>query len=92
MGFKDFSTFNSALLAKQFRRLTHNQNSLWARVLKGLYFPNKTSLEAQRGATPSWIWSSLLEGRSLLREGLRWSIGNGELIKFWDDCWIPTLS
>lgn len=61
MGFKDFESFNVALLAKQFWRLLNNPNSLWAKVLKGLYFPSKTCMEAERGSTPSWVWWSLLE-------------------------------
>ncbi|KAG5533571.1 hypothetical protein RHGRI_027682 [Rhododendron griersonianum] len=55
MGFKDFESFNVALLAKQFWHLTKEPNSLWARVLKGLYFPKKECIEAARGSTPSWI-------------------------------------
>lgn len=91
MGFKDFGSFNDALLGRQFWRLLNNPNSLWAKVLKGLYFPNSSCLKAGRGATPSWIWSSLLEGRSLLDKGLMWSVGNGESIRFWEDNWIPNL-
>lgn len=41
LGFKDFEAFNITLLAKQFWRMVNCPNSLWARVLKGLYFPNK---------------------------------------------------
>lgn len=66
MGFKDFEFFNIALLAKQFWRLINSPNSLWAKVLKGLYFPNQGPLEAVRGSSPSWIWCSLLEGRKLI--------------------------
>lgn len=59
MGFKDFASLNNALLAKQFWRLSENPNSLWAKVLKGLYFPNNSCWEACRGYAPSWIWCSL---------------------------------
>lgn len=92
MGFKDFASFNLALLAKQFWRLISNPSSLWSKVLKGLYFPNKAALDAGRGAQPSWVWSSLLEGRNLLKEGLMWSVGNGDSINFWQDVWVPGLS
>lgn len=91
MGFKDFTSINQALLEKQYWRLISNPTSLWAEVLKGIYFPNKPCLDAGRGPSPSWIWSSLLEGKSLLKEGLMWSVGNGEQINFWQDNWIPEL-
>lgn len=92
MGFKDFSSFNTALLAKQFWRLINSLNAFWVKVLKGLYFPNRTSLEAVRGSSPSWIWCSLMEGKRLLQEGLRWNVGNGVSIRFWEDKWIPNFS
>lgn len=92
LGFKDFAAFNNALLARQFWRINKNPKALWARVLKGLYFPNSTCWEARRGSSPSWIWCSLLEGRNLLQEGMRWSVGNGESIDFWKDSWVKDLT
>lgn len=91
MGFKDFGAFNDALLARQFWRLINTPDALWARVLKGLYFPNFSSLEDTKGGSPSWIWNSLLIGRSLLDKGLFWSVGNGESIRFWEGNWVPSL-
>lgn len=91
MGFKDFGAFNDALLARQFWRLINTLDALWAQVLKGLYFPNCSSLEANKGGTPSWIWNILLIGRSLLEKGLLWSVGNGKSIRFWEGNWVPNL-
>lgn len=91
LGFKDFESFNIALLAKQYWRLINNPNALWAKVLKGLYFPNKECMEAVRGSSPSWIWCSLLEGKQLIQKGIQWNVGSGELISFWDDAWVPDL-
>lgn len=36
-----------------------------------------------------WAWSSLLQGRELLIKGIRWQVGNGSNILFWEDKWIP---
>ncbi|KAG5527030.1 hypothetical protein RHGRI_028084 [Rhododendron griersonianum] len=91
MGFKDFESFNIALLAKQFWRMMNNPNALWVKVLKSLYFPKKSCMDAVRGSQPSWIWSSLLEGRKLIKEGTQWNVGNGELIRLWEDKWIPDI-
>ncbi|GJV71759.1 hypothetical protein Tco_1491754 [Tanacetum coccineum] len=30
---------------------------------------------AKRGSRPSWLWSSLLHGRDLLLQGVRWQVG-----------------
>lgn len=39
IGFKDLDLFNVALLLKQAWCAMVNQEALWARVLKGIYFP-----------------------------------------------------
>lgn len=64
----------------------------WAKILKGLYFPNCSFLEAVRGSKASWVWLSLLHGRETLIEGLRWQVQSGDGIKFWNDKWVPSLA
>jgi hypothetical protein len=58
MGFKDFTLFNKAMLAKQGWRLIYNPESLCARFLKGKYYNdgNFIFLEQQGFATPSPIF------------------------------------
>lgn len=90
MGFRDFESFNCTLLAKQFWRMITNPNAFWVNVLKGLYFPNSSCMDAKKGSSPSWLWSSLLEGKALLDNGLRWVVGTRDNIQFWGDCWVPS--
>lgn len=91
LGFKDFASFNTALLAKQFWRLQENPNAAWSKILKGIYFPRRSCWEARKVASPSWIWSNLLEGRSLIQQGVRWNVGDGASIQFWEDNWVNGL-
>lgn len=91
MGFRDFSCFNTSLLAKQAWRIIQCPDDPWVNVLKGLYFPRCDFLQAGKGSRASWIWSSILEGRDLLLKGLVWRVGDGKSIKVWDDKWIPVL-
>lgn len=91
MGFRNYRAFNEALLAKQSWRLLMNPQSYWSRILKGIYFPNSSFLQASRGGHPSWAWLSILHGRDLLSKGLRWQVQDGASINFWDDRWIPSL-
>ncbi|GJU27805.1 hypothetical protein Tco_1166426 [Tanacetum coccineum] len=76
LGFRDLNALNLALLAKQGWRLLINPHSFWGRVLKGLYFPRSNFLTARKGSRPSWLWQSLLQGRDLLLEGIRWQGAN----------------
>ena len=69
--FRDLHKFNLALLAKFGWRLMTNLDTLWAKVMKGLYFPNENFLTAKIGYEASWGWQSILVGREVPCKGLR---------------------
>ena len=77
LSFKDFELFNMAMLARQAWRLLQNPDSLSARILKSIYYPDTTILEAVLGNHPSQIWRAMIEGRDTLKLGLIKRIGNG---------------
>lgn len=72
MRFRDFEVFNKSILAKQAWRMMQSPDALRNRVLKGIYFPHCSFLEAKKGARASWCWSSFLEGRDFIREFGLW--------------------
>ena len=64
-------------------------DSLVYKVLKAKYFPTTDFIHASIGHNPSYTWRSLISVQSLIIEGMRWRVGNGENIKFWQDRWLP---
>ncbi|XP_070677505.1 uncharacterized protein [Malus domestica] len=68
LGFRNFSDFNDALLAKQCWRLLSDPSSLWASVMKARYFLHCSFWDAVKGGRASWAWTSLLVGREALRD------------------------
>ena len=74
LGFKDFKSFNLALLAKQWWRMIHNERSLCHRVLKAFYFPHHSPTKAEKGGNASYLWSSLIEGRKVIEQGAIWRV------------------
>jgi ribonuclease HI len=92
MGFRDFTCFNKALLAKQVWRLWKTPDSLIARIVEAKYYPRGSVLEAQLGKYPSVAWRSIHSSIELVREGLIWRIGNGRKARIWEDMWLPTPS
>ena len=89
MGFRDIKLFNLALLGKQSWRLMENPDSLFARFLKGRYYPNDTIPTATQKKHASQTWRAILAGRDVLRKGLIRRIGDGQHIDIWNDKWIP---
>ena len=92
LGFRKFKYFNLGLLAKQGWRLIHHPESLAAQILKAKYFPRGSFWEAKIGHQPSFLWSSILHGREVLREGSYWRIGDGNQVSIWQDRWLPMSS
>ena len=93
MGFRDIELFNLALLARQAWRLLQEPKTLSTRILKVVYYPTCTVLEAEVGKSPSQVWRSIIEGRDTLKLGIIKRIGTGEDTEIWHDNWIPgTLS
>ncbi|XP_015931910.1 uncharacterized protein LOC107458226 [Arachis duranensis] len=88
LGFKDLECQNIAHLAKQAWRLLKEEEAIWARILKAIYYPNCSLWEAGEGRNASWIWKSLLEGRDFLRRKGKWSVGSGMEIDIWGDNWV----
>jgi hypothetical protein len=72
--------------------MLQDPDSLCCKVLKALYFPNTSILEAKERPGISYTWRSILRGLDLLKNGLIWRIGTGENVDMWEDPWIPGCS
>lgn len=90
LGFRDFTSFNQALLARMAWRILTQPHALVSQVLKAKYFPNRSFLHADSGSSPSYIWQSILWGSDLLQSGIRWRVGDGCNILVYFDKWLPT--
>lgn len=89
LGFRDMEIFNLALLARQSWRILQDPSSLSTRLLKVVYYPQSSILEAELGNHPSQIWRAIIDGRDILKQGLIRRIGNGATTDSWETNWIP---
>ena len=87
MGFRDLQCFNVVLLARQGWRLLTQPTSLFYRVFQSKYFARCSFWKAKLRSNPSFIWHSILASRALLLRGMKWSIGNGQVVNIWKDEW-----
>lgn len=81
MGFRDFTQFNKALLAKQVWKIVEKPDSLVARFLKARYFKHMDIMDAPIGNNPSFIWRSMMWSKEVLNYGIIWKVGDGTIIK-----------
>ncbi|KAM5575544.1 hypothetical protein ABKV19_014485, partial [Rosa sericea] len=45
--------------------------------------------DAPDHSSPSFSWRSIVGTRDLLKQGMRWQIGNGAGVRVWMDPWLP---
>lgn len=89
LSFREISTLNQALLAKQWWRLIRNPNSMVDTVYKARYCRGSSFLNSKLGSRPSAIWRSLLWGCDMPKWSSRWKVGNGNIISIYNENWLP---
>ncbi|KAB2626693.1 hypothetical protein D8674_020311 [Pyrus ussuriensis x Pyrus communis] len=89
LGFKEIIDFNLAMLAKVGWRLICNLDSLLARILQAKYDPSLSFMDAPVGRNTSWGWKGILQGRKILKAGVRWWVEDGRCIQIATDPWLP---
>ena len=47
-------------------------------------------MEEAKSTSGSYAWRSILIRREVLKEGMRWRVGDGTIIHVWDDPWMPS--
>ncbi|KAL8116202.1 hypothetical protein AgCh_022629 [Apium graveolens] len=78
----------STMLGKTGVEAVDTAESLVARVYKARYYPRGNFLNAQIGGNPSFIWRSVIETQSIIKEGIGYRVGSGESISVKLDPWL----
>ena len=52
----------------------------------GVYYKTIFDAKENRG---SFAWRSILKGREIIRQGLKWRIENGSKVRIYGDAWLP---
>lgn len=88
LGFWELETFNMALLIKMADRIFKDPDSLWARVLKGVYYPHSDFVSGRKGGRSSWGWASICSARDTLLQERMWRVRVGKSICVFNDLWV----
>jgi hypothetical protein len=85
MGFRDFQSFNLAMLAKQIWRLILTPDSLCARVLRAKYYPSGDILKAGPKTGASFTQRSIMAALPTFKRGYITRVGTGDSISIWNE-------
>ncbi|KAL9678800.1 hypothetical protein QQ045_016651 [Rhodiola kirilowii] len=81
VGFKELSTFNDALLAKQICRLMEKSESIGSKLLKGKYYKEATPISCHLGNRPSLVWRNIWTVGQKVKQWIQVT-NNGEEIRW----------
>ena len=90
LGARRMKDLNKSPLTKIGWRLEEGKIG-WGNIMKAKYFSNTSfrwNLYNNDLPGGSKIWQNIVRNRGFLREGLRWIVGNGFNIRFWEDRWM----
>jgi len=88
MEFHHLYDFNLVMLGKHSWKFIFNQDAIVTRVFKAKYFSKVDFLQSSLGHNPSFTWRSIYSSRVVVKQGLRWCIGNVNNINIWKDPWF----
>ncbi|KAK5775092.1 hypothetical protein PVK06_042959 [Gossypium arboreum] len=88
LGFRHLSDQNSAFMMKLGYNLISKTRTLWVQVLRGKYGMKNSMPDSIMMSSCSYMWRAIVRAWPLLRSFIIWSIGNGETVRCWEDCWV----
>ncbi|XP_074359733.1 uncharacterized protein LOC141699810 [Apium graveolens] len=68
------------MLGNQVWRFLTKPNSLVSKVYKARYFLNENYLDSSAGHNPSFVWRSIWKAGDVVKAGVHWVVGSGEMI------------
>ena len=98
LGIKSIKLFNKALLAKWKWRLGIDEKGLWKDILESIYGSWKSQDDRKTIQSEYRWWKDLRkicgssDDRKWFEENVRWKVGSGSRILFWEDKWTGDRS
>jgi hypothetical protein len=87
LGIINTKIMNESLLVKWIWKIHLQADDLWYKILKAKYLGDNGFFDST-GAGGSQFWKGLHKVKHLFKWGASFTIGNGKLCRFWEDCWL----
>jgi hypothetical protein len=92
LGIRNMHSMNKAYVMKLGWGIIHDNNNLWADVLRSKYVKTQDRIpQVQAKGKDSPLWKTICKVWPQVIEGLGWSVGNGVEVRFWKDNWLEGI-
>ncbi|KAL4279829.1 hypothetical protein GQ457_03G024220 [Hibiscus cannabinus] len=88
LGMKDLYQQNRAFLLKVRFQLISNPDKIWVQILRAKYGWRDSMPQELRCANASQLWNGLSDIWGVIKDGLCWSVRDGNVTDFWNDKWL----
>jgi len=88
LGIPDLRSLNLALLSSWIFRYHLNNDSIWTKIVDFKYKTKKPNIFCCPEVGTSPFWKGIIWAMQAAHMGVRWVIGNGDKIRFWEDQWL----
>jgi len=87
LGIRKTAAVNTAYLEKLIWKILTQPDNFWVEQMRAKYGSPEKFFASRAKQSDSWVWKCLLQLRPLIKQGIRWKVGNGRTINFWTDNW-----
>ena len=92
LGIPNLRDLNLCLLGSWVKRYHNDGGKLWKEVIDFKYNTRNPNLFDSKSVGASEFFKGVICAAQAAKMGFRWQIGNGKLVKFWEDNWLGNSS
>ncbi|GJV04571.1 hypothetical protein Tco_1338140 [Tanacetum coccineum] len=89
LGLRRLELFNKALMVTHIWNLLLKKESLWVKWIHEYKLRGRHFFEVPYSGNMTWGWRKFLQLRPLIRDHVRYHLGDGATCSLWFDCWSP---
>ncbi|GKD52410.1 hypothetical protein Tco_1281386, partial [Tanacetum coccineum] len=92
LGLRRLDLFNKALMVSHIWKLLSRKETLWVQWIHSYKLKGRSFWDIPLRGNMSWGWRKILQLRPLIREYIRYNLGDGSVASLWFDCWSSRSS
>ena len=91
-GIPDMRSLNLSLLSSWIFRYGLQSESIWVKIVDHKYKTNNPNILCSDRIAVSPFWKGVMWALQAARMGIKWLVGNGRKVRFWEDHWFGNSS